>query len=147
LSGRTFCKARSLSRHYAAVRVEQNKYQSLLFLSDEIRSRSFSYTSEDIVQHCEKHTIRWTRHILERLFQRNISIDDIMNVLANGEIIEQYPKDYPFPSCLVLGSTSNGTPLHIVCGSNGEELWLITAYLPTLSEWLEDFRTRKGETT
>ena len=90
-----------------------------------------------------KGSLRWTRHILERLFQRNIRIDDVKAALANGEIIEQYPTDYPYPSCLVLGHTTAGNPLHIVCGSKGEELWLITAYFPNSGEWTEDFKQRR----
>ena len=57
-------------------------------------------------------------------------MEDVIQVLTNGEIIEQYPTDYPFPSCLVLGYTKTGKALHVVCGSNGVELWLITAYIP-----------------
>jgi hypothetical protein len=64
--------------------------------------------------------------------------------LQNGEIIELYANDYPFPSCLVLGVTLKST-LHIVCGSNGQELWLITAYCPNANEWEADFKTRKQE--
>jgi hypothetical protein len=100
---------------------------------------------KDIIQHCEGRTLRWTSHILERLFQRNISLDDISAALTNGRIIEQYPSDYPFPSCLVLGRTTAGKPLHIVCGSNGAELWLITAYYPNPAEWTEDFTVRKEQ--
>ena len=32
--------------------------------------------------------IRWTNHCVVRLFQRNISQEDIENALLNGEIIE-----------------------------------------------------------
>ena len=70
-------------------------------------------------------------------------MDDVVGTLINGEIIEQYPTDYPFPSCLVLGHTKVGKVLHIVCGSNGTELWLITAYIPSPSDWSEDFRQRR----
>jgi hypothetical protein len=45
---------------------------------------------------------------------------------------------------LVLGTTLKSA-LHIVCGSNGQELWLITAYYPNANEWEEDFKTRKQE--
>jgi hypothetical protein len=102
-------------------------------------------TTEDIVRLCGQRSLRWTRHILERLFLRNIGIDDVITALTNGEIIEQYPTDYPFPSCLVLGKTRAGKPLHIVCGSNGTELWLISAYFPNPAEWSEDFRVRQEE--
>jgi len=100
-------------------------------------------TVDDIAQFIEKSSLRWTSHILERLFQRNIRVDDVKAALTNGEIIEQYPNDYPFPSCLVLGYTMAGRVLHVVCGSNGEALWLITAYFPNPFEWTEDFRQRR----
>jgi hypothetical protein len=45
----------------------------------------------------------------------------------------------------VLGRTKAGKVLHIVCGSNGVELWLITAYLPNLFEWTEDFKQRRNK--
>jgi hypothetical protein len=70
-------------------------------------------------------------------------MDDVVDALSNGEIIEQYPNDYPFPSCLVLGRTKAGRALHVVCGSNGVELWLITAYFPNPAEWTEDYRHRR----
>jgi len=101
-------------------------------------------TIEDITLLCKKRSVRWTRHILERIFCRDISIDDVESALVDGEIIEQYPTDYPFPSCLVLGRTKAGKALHIVCGSNGVELWLITAYFPNPFEWTEDFRQRRN---
>ena len=100
-------------------------------------------TAQDIARLCKDQPLRWTNHILERLFQRNISTDDVKTVVANGEIIEQYPTDYPFPSCLMLGYTSTGRPLHVVCGSSGAELWLITAYFPNPFEWSKDFKQRR----
>ena len=100
-------------------------------------------TIEDIVLLCKERFVRWTGHILERIFRRGIYMDDVIDVLTNGEIIEQYPSDYPFPSCLVLGHTQTGKILHVVCGSNGMELWLITAYIPSPDEWTEDFRQRR----
>jgi len=100
-------------------------------------------TVKDIVKYIENSSLRWTNHILERLLQRGIRLDDVKTALKNGEIIEQYPNDYPFPSCLVLGHTMAGQILHVVCGSNGEELWLITAYFPNPVEWSEDFKQRR----
>ena len=88
--------------------------------------------------------IIWTNHVIVRLLQRNITQDDIKNALVNGEIIEEYKSDYPFPSCLVYGINSNNKVIHIVCGSNGEELWIITAYYPDNIDWEKDLKTRKG---
>ena len=49
-----------------------------------------------------------TMHAEERFRQRGISIRDVGNAVKFGEIIEQYPDDYPYPSCLVLGENLRG---------------------------------------
>ena len=87
--------------------------------------------------------IRWTNHCVVRLFQRNISQEDIENALLNGEIIEEYENDYPYPSCLVYGIDLNNKVLHVVCGTSETELWVITAYYPDNIKWKDDLKTRK----
>ena len=98
---------------------------------------------DTIKQLIKEGKIRWTNHVLIRLLQRNITQSDIEKALLTGEIIEEYEKDYPYPSCLVYGINLNKEVLHIVCGSNGEELWIITAYYPDNIEWEKDLKTRK----
>jgi hypothetical protein len=102
-------------------------------------------TIEAIQEFCKSGTIRWTNHVMVRLLQRRITTDEVVYALMHGKIIEQYPEDYPFPSCLVLGLTFAGTYLHIVCGIGESLLWLITAYIPSSFEWHEDFKTRKEQ--
>ena len=92
---------------------------------------------------CNQKKMRWTNHIFVRLIQRNISIPDVENVIRTGEVIENYPNDDPYPSCLILGNTRNGKFIHVVCGLGEDEIWLITAYYPDIMKWSEDFRTRK----
>ena len=52
-----------------------------------------------------KRKIKWTAHVAQRIQERDISKHDITHCIATGEIIEEYPEDYPNPSCLVFGST------------------------------------------
>ena len=88
----------------------------------------------EIKSHCSKGMLRWTNHVLVRLIQRGISTDNVVYTLLNGEIIEQYPTDYPYPSCLVLATTPSNDFIHVVCGLGKDELWLITAYHPSPNE-------------
>ena len=37
----------------------------------------------------------------------------------NREIIEQYPEDFPFPSCLVFGFSSKNEIIHVVMSDEG----------------------------
>ncbi len=46
-----------------------------------------------------------SQHALKRTFERQITIDEIIELSDNAEIIEQYPEDKYLPSCLVLGFT------------------------------------------
>ena len=58
-------------------------------------------------------------HAIQRMFQRRISLDDIRTVLTTGEIIENYPDDVPYPSCLCLGRCES-RPIHVVIANNNE---------------------------
>jgi len=102
---------------------------------------------DEIKSLCDKSALRWTNHVLVRLIQRGINTEDVVCALKNGEIIEQYPTDYPYPSCLVLGITLDDNFIHTVCGLGKGELWLITAYHPNPDEWTNDFKFRKENKT
>lgn len=73
---------------------------------------------------------------------RLISSDDVENVVANGEVIEDYPEDARGHSCLMLGFEVDGAPLHVVCSPKEDYLAIITAYTPDPKRWSPDFRVR-----
>ena len=100
---------------------------------------------DEIKEYCLAGRIQWTAHVMQRLIKRNISRRDVKEALMNGKIIENYPEDYPYPSCLVLGVTLKSEVLHIVCGIGENRLWIITAYRPDESMWTESFTKRKEE--
>lgn len=85
----------------------------------------------------------WTRHCLNRLSQRDISILDIKTAISNGNIIERYYDDYPYQSCLILGRDNKKRNIHIVCGINNESVYIITAYYPENDKWEKDMKTRR----
>jgi len=97
----------------------------------------------DLRKLCTPENMEITLHAAKRLEQRHISIKDILSCILNGEIIEQYPTDYPYPSCLVLGLSTKQLSLHVVVGSNLKKLWIITAYYPSPDKWEENLKTRK----
>jgi anti-sigma28 factor (negative regulator of flagellin synthesis) len=55
----------------------------------------------------------FSKHAVDQSVLRQISVQDLREAIANGEIIEDYPEDKYGPSCLVLGFTRAGRPLHI----------------------------------
>ena len=100
-------------------------------------------TVEELRKLCGDGAIKWTAHILARLQERGIQPSDIKHCISTGRIIEQYPDDYPFPSCLVLGETINNRVLHVVIGVGQGFLWLVTAYYPDADSWSTDFSHRR----
>ena len=89
--------------------------------------------------------IKWAKHCLERMQERDISINDVKSCLQTGEIIEYYPDDFPHPSCLIYGRTLENKILHIVVGTDNSTLFFITAYFPSTDKFEKDLKTRKGQ--
>ena len=98
----------------------------------------------DIVGAIRGHRIRITDHADEEAQADHLSFDEIFISVFQGEIIEEYPNDKPFPSCLVFGETFRGEPVHSVWAYNQENRWavLITVYRPDPRRWIE-WRTRR----
>jgi hypothetical protein len=74
---------------------------------------------------------------------RMISTQEIEQVVEKGEIIEDYPGDVRGHTCLMLGRGAQGRPLHVVCCPKEDFLAIITAYVPSATEWENNFRKRR----
>lgn len=85
----------------------------------------------------------WTQHCLQRMQERDISRADVKRGIETGEIIEEYPEDYPNPSCLIFGYAVDGQILHIVAGCDNMNIYIITVYFPNSDKFEKDMKTRK----
>ncbi len=85
----------------------------------------------------------WATHATTRMQERDIYYEDIECCILSGEIIEDYPDDYPYPSCLIFGYDSHKKVIHTVVGTDGKTLYIITVYYPTMDKFKSDLRTRK----
>lgn len=88
-------------------------------------------------------TIMISEHAKNRCRERNIKQKDIKCCIMSGEIIEQYPDDFPYPSCLIFGHTADNRVIHVVVSDEGESGRIITAYIPNATKFEDDLRTRK----
>lgn len=87
----------------------------------------------------------FSKHAVDQSILRQISVQELREAIANGEIIEDYPEDKYGPSCLILGYTQAGRPLHIQCSYPFRPLIkIITLYEPDPVHWL-DFRVRRTQ--
>jgi hypothetical protein len=92
---------------------------------------------------CEASKIKWYKHALERMQERDISRNDVKNCIMTGEIIEDYPDDFPHPSCLIFGYTLGHTVIHVVASLDGDTVGIITVYIPNTNKFKNDLKTRR----
>ena len=86
----------------------------------------------------------FSKHALDQSITRCIALAEFEEAIANrSEIIEDYPDDKYGPSCLILGFTKAGRPLHLQCSHPSRPvIKIITLYQPDPDQWV-DFRIRK----
>ena len=80
----------------------------------------------------------------QRMFEKNIDEEDIVVVIQEGKVIENYPDDMPHPSRLILGNIG-GKPLHLVVAfdSKSGTCYVVTVYHPDPELWEPDFKKRR----
>jgi hypothetical protein len=83
-------------------------------------------------------------HAVQRMFERSITEADVRQIVLTGEVIEDYPTDWPYPSKLMLGWQLH-RPLHVVAAYNTDkaQIVIVTVYQPDPTQWTPDFRRRK----
>jgi hypothetical protein len=101
-------------------------------LLDEIQAKMFRRQYE------------FSKHAVDQSIIRDISVTEVEEAIAgNAKVIEDYPDDKYGPSCLILGFTRAGRPLHVQCSYPSRPLIkVITVYEPDPNLWV-DFRIRR----
>ncbi len=101
---------------------------------------------EELRNSIEADQLRITDHAEEEMANDQLTLEAVLVATTSGRIIEDYPADHPLPSCLVLGFTEEGTPLHSVWAydENTGRSVLVTVYRPDPVRWV-DWRIRRNE--
>lgn len=102
--------------------------------------------ADQIKKAAEKNVI-YTAHALDEMNAEEelITVEEVRQVVLNGEIIEDYPEDKRGHSCLMFATPGNKRPVHVVCAPKEEYLAIITTYIPSLVKWQNDFKTRRKQ--
>lgn len=100
----------------------------------------------DITEAIRRRSVRVTLHADEETQADNLTTEEVFSSALHGEIIEDYPTDRPFPSCLIYGRNVKGEPIHSVWAYNGQSRWavLVTVYRPDPNLWIE-YRERRRD--
>lgn len=95
-------------------------------------------TIGEIVDAIRDNRLRITDHADEEAQADKLTLDEIFFSVFQGEIIEAYPGDKPYPSCLIYGATFTDEPVHSVWAYNEANQWavLITVYRPDPNRWV-----------
>jgi hypothetical protein len=97
----------------------------------------------EIRQKFASDAFEFSKHAADQTLLRNILVNEIREAARTAEIIEDYPNDKYGPSCLLLGFTQAGRPVHIQCSYPSRPLLkIITVYEPSAGEWM-DYRKRR----
>ncbi len=99
---------------------------------------------ENIVEAINNNRVRITDHADDESDADKLSSEEVFYTVTHGEIIEDYPDDKPYPSCLIYGDTAKGEPVHSVWAYNESNQWavVITVYRPDPQRWI-NWRERK----
>ena len=87
--------------------------------------------------------IRVTQHAQQEMAEENIMLNDVLEAIATGRILENYPEHRRGACCLLNGLTQNGRPLHIVCTTARPILIIITVYEPKPPKWITPIQRRR----
>lgn len=99
---------------------------------------------EQIRAKVEHGQFEYSQHALDQSIRRRIDVSDLREAMSASELVEDYPDAKYGPSCLLLGFTVAGRPLHVHCSHASRELVkIITLYEPSPAVWL-DFKHRRS---
>ena len=101
---------------------------------------------DDIKRKIATRQYEYSKHAVDQAIMRGISVAELEEAVLNrSAVIEDYPEDKYGPTCLILGFTVAGRPLHVPCSYPSRPLIkIITVYEPDQDIWM-DFRIRKTD--
>jgi hypothetical protein len=101
-------------------------------------------TLEEIRHQLSQGEFEFSRHAFKRAIERDINETEIRQAGNEARIIEDYPDDKYAPSCLLLGFTQSGRPLHIQASyADSPMVKIITLYEPDETEWANNYSERR----
>jgi hypothetical protein len=98
---------------------------------------------ERIRAQADVENIRITQHAQQEMVEEDITLDEVLEAIATGQILENYPEHRRGACCLLNGLTRSGRYIHIVCTTAQPVLIIITVYEPKLPKWITPTQRRR----
>lgn len=100
---------------------------------------------EEIRHKIDGEQFEFSKHAIDQSLLRKIRVQEIREVIQNGQVIEDYHNDKYGPSCLIAGLTLTDRSIHIQCSYPSRPLVkIITLYEPDPLRWNENFTQRRN---
>ncbi len=96
---------------------------------------------DEIKKRLQAGNYKITYHAHKRMVRRSISKEELVKLIKNGDIIEDYPDRCPCPVALILGHVS-GRPCHVAMACCEDRLYVVTVYWPDEELWDDDYARR-----
>ncbi len=80
----------------------------------------------------------YSQHAEIKRKKLNLTFGQIKQALLNSQLLEQYPDTGRGESCLMTGFADN-LPIHVVCGWLGEQIVIVTVYIPEPPKFIDPF--------
>lgn len=91
----------------------------------------------------DEENIRITQHAHQEMVEEDITLEEVLEAISAGQILENYPDHRRGACCLLNGHTQDKRPLHIVCTTARSVLIIITVYEPKPPKWISP--TQRGD--
>lgn len=99
---------------------------------------------EWIQQRVMKGEYYFSKHGDQERQDDNLTVAEVEEALLTGRILEHYEETGRGESCLVAGFTETGKPIHMVCGTRGDWLVVITVYIPRPPRFKTPYQRGEG---
>ncbi len=91
----------------------------------------------------DEENLRVTQHAQQEMAEEDIILDEVLESIRTGQILENYPEHRREACCLLYGQAPSGRPLHVVCTTANPILIIITAYEPKPPKWITPTQRRR----
>lgn len=82
------------------------------------------------------------QHAKQRMGERQVTDTEMLDVIFNGDMIEETSDAFPFPKCLLMKLVRGGEPLYASVAFDGELAYIITVHWYDPGKWVDPW-TRK----
>jgi len=89
-------------------------------------------------------SILFRAHAVQRMFERQISVNKVRRALEAEDVIEDYSTEMPEPSRLIMGLQGKRA-FHVVTSEypSTNTITVVTVYIPDPNKWKNDNRSRR----